>query len=92
MAADRAGHDRALKLKAGDRVLDLGCAKGFLIKDFMTALPGLEVFGIDISRYAVMHCEPEVVGRIMSGDIRNELPFPARKFSMRSCASTRCVM
>ena len=27
-------------LKPGDRVLDVGCAKGFLVKDFMKALPG----------------------------------------------------
>ena len=39
------------------RVLDVGCAKGFLVKDFMIAEPGLEAFGLDISRYALMHCE-----------------------------------
>src|ERR1700739_2036135 len=47
-------------LKPGDRVLDIGCAKGFLVKDLLSVCPGLEVFGIDVSHYALMHCEPEV--------------------------------
>lgn len=68
-------------LKAGDRVLDIGCAKGFLVKDLMKVCPGLEVFGIDVSSYAVMHCEPEVVGRLHIGDARN-LPFPDKSFKV----------
>src|SRR4051812_21425276 len=39
------------KLKPGDRVLDIGCAKGFFVKDLRDALPGLDVIGIDISDY-----------------------------------------
>ena len=49
------------------RVLDVGCAKGFLVKDLMKVCPGLEAFGLDISLYALMHCEPEVVGRLHLG-------------------------
>ena len=67
-------------LKAGDRVLDVGCAKGFLVKDLMAVCPGLEVFGLDISQYALMHCEPEVVGRLHLGSAEN-LPFPDGSFA-----------
>jgi ubiquinone/menaquinone biosynthesis C-methylase UbiE len=67
-------------LKAGDRVLDIGCAKGFLVKDLMSVCPGLEVFGLDISRYALMKCEPEVVGRLHLGSA-DSLPFPDGRFS-----------
>ncbi len=70
---------RHFGLKPGDRVLDVGCAKGFLVKDFMKALPGLEAFGLDISRYALMHCEPEVVGRLHLGS-GDDLPFPDNSF------------
>src|SRR5262249_27709257 len=48
-------------LHRGDRVLDVGCAKGFLVKDLLAQ--GIDAYGLDISRYALMHCEPEVVGR-----------------------------
>jgi ubiquinone/menaquinone biosynthesis C-methylase UbiE len=66
-------------LKAGDRVLDVGCAKGFLVKDLMQVCPGLEAFGLDISHYALMNCEPEVVGRLHLGT-GTDLPFPDGSF------------
>lgn len=66
-------------LKPGDRVLDVGCAKGFLVKDLMHVCPGLEVFGVDVSRYALMNCEPEVVGRLHIGNAK-DLPFPDNSF------------
>lgn len=66
-------------LKAGDRVLDIGCAKGFLVKDLQKVCPGLETFGIDISEYAMAHCEPEVIGRLHLG-CASSLPFPDKSF------------
>ena len=36
--------------------------------------------GLDISEYALLHCEPEVVGRLHLGDIHNPLPFPDHSF------------
>ena len=67
-------------LKRGDRVLNVGCGKGFLVKDLMKVCPGLEAFGLDISEYAVMNCEPEVVGRLHVGNVLR-LPFPDRSFA-----------
>lgn len=66
-------------LKPKMRVLDIGCAKGFLVKDLMRVCPGLEVFGLDVSYYALMHCEPEVVGRLHLGTAE-QLPFPDCSF------------
>jgi SAM-dependent methyltransferase len=62
-------------------VLDIGCARGFLIKDLMDALPGLEVFGVDISTYALKTCHPDVVGRIHLGSADDDLPFPDGAFA-----------
>lgn len=61
-------------------MLDVGCAKGFLVKDLMKVCPGLDAFGLDISEYALTHCEPEVVGRLHRGSA-DHLPFPDRSFS-----------
>jgi ubiquinone/menaquinone biosynthesis C-methylase UbiE len=66
-------------LRAGNRILDVGCAKGFLVKDLMKVCPGLEAFGLDISEYALKHCEPEVVGRLHLGNA-TALPFPDGSF------------
>jgi len=78
---------RHFDLKAGDRVLDIGCAKGFLVKDLMKVCPGLEVFGIDVSEYAVMNAETEVVGRLHIGDAR-KLPFPDNSFKVALSINT----
>jgi cyclopropane fatty-acyl-phospholipid synthase-like methyltransferase len=66
-------------LKPGMRVLDVGCAKGFLVKDLMQVCPGVEAFGIDVSRYALTHCEGAAVGRLHLGTAES-LPFPDQSF------------
>lgn len=66
-------------LKSGMRVLDVGCGKGFLVKDLMLECPGLEVFGLDISEYALKHAEPEVIGRLHFGSA-DILCFPDKSF------------
>jgi ubiquinone/menaquinone biosynthesis C-methylase UbiE len=66
-------------LTSGNRVLDVGCAKGFLVKDLMTVCPGLQAFGLDISEYAVMQCEPELVGRLHLGSA-DKVHFPDKSF------------
>ena len=65
-------------LRPGDRVLDVGCAKGFLVKDLLAL--GIEAYGIDVSEYALMNCEPEVVGRLQIGSAER-LPFPDGSFA-----------
>ena len=66
-------------LAAGMRVIDVGCGKGFLVKDLMLECPGLEAFGLDVSLYALMHCEKEVVGRLHCGSA-DKMPFPDASF------------
>ena len=50
------------KLNKGDRVLDIGCAKGFLVKDLLDL--GIDAYGVDVSEYALQNCMPETVGRL----------------------------
>ena len=74
-------------LKPGMRVLDVGCAKGFLVKDLMLACPGLEAFGLDVSLYALMHSEKEIIGRLHLGTAE-KLPFPDNSFDCVLCLNT----
>ncbi len=67
------------------RVLDVGCAKGFLVKDLHDSLPGLEASASTSRDYALMHCEPEVVGRLHLGNAE-KLPFPDGSFDCVICA------
>ena len=42
------------------KILDVGCAKGFMLYDFTQLIPGIEVQGIDISQYAIDNAIEEV--------------------------------
>jgi len=77
IARDMADH---FKLKPGDRVLDIGCAKGFLMRDLMEVVPGLEVWGLEISQYAIENCHDDVRGRIVRGTAQ-KLPFADASFA-----------
>lgn len=66
-------------LQPGDRVLDVGCGKGFLVKDLLAQ--GIDAYGLDVSDYALRTCEPEVVGRLHLGSAER-LPFPDHSFDV----------
>jgi len=47
-------------LKSGDKLLDIGCAKGFMLYDFKLLMPNLNVFGVDVSEYAIKNAKEDV--------------------------------
>ena len=69
------------KLKPGDRVLDVGCGKAFLLYDLTQAVPGLEVRGIDISEYAIKNAKEEVRPFLQVADAA-KLPFEDKSFDL----------
>lgn len=68
-------------LKSGVRILDIGCAKGFLVHDFMKVLPGADAVGIDISEYAIANAMPEIKDRLSVGNAVS-LPYPDKSFDL----------
>jgi len=75
------------RLRPGSRVLDIGCAKGFLIKDLLEVVPGVEAWGIDISRYALAHAHPAVAGRLVRASCER-LPFADDSFDLALAINT----
>ncbi|CUW37971.1 putative S-adenosyl-L-methionine (SAM)-dependent methyltransferase [Magnetospirillum sp. XM-1] len=67
-------------LKAGMRVLDIGCGKAFLLHELTQVVPGIEVVGLDISVYAIEHAKEEVRPFLVQGDCSCRLPWPDRHF------------
>jgi len=56
----------------GDKsILDVGCAKGFMLHDIKEAVEGIKVKGIDISDYAISNCIETVRGDVQVGDAKN---------------------
>jgi protein-L-isoaspartate(D-aspartate) O-methyltransferase len=66
-------------LKRGDKILDVGCGKGFLLYELMMAVPGAEIYGIDISRYAICHSKEETTSSLFEGKAEL-LPFKDNTF------------
>lgn len=68
-------------LQPGDKVLDVGCGKGFLLYDLTEAVPGLEVSGLDISQYAIDHAKEEIKSSLVRGNA-NSLPWDDDSFDL----------
>lgn len=69
------------QIKPGDRILDIGCGKAFLLYDFTQIVPGVEVVGLDISQYALEHAKEEVKTHLIHGDAK-KLPFEDNSFDL----------
>jgi len=68
-------------IKPGDKILDVGCGKGFLLYDFTLVVPGVEIYGIDISQYAIDNAKEEVRDRLQVGSA-TKLPWPDQHFDL----------
>ena len=68
-------------LAPGARILDIGCAKGFLLHDLKAVVPGADVAGVDISQYALEHAMPDVRPRLARATA-DALPFADQSFDL----------
>lgn len=68
-------------LKPGDKILDVGCGKGFLLYDFTKVVPDLEIYGIDVSEYAVGNAKTEIKNRLKVNNATS-LPFQDNYFDL----------
>ncbi len=68
-------------LTSKSSVLDVGCAKGFMLYDFMHIIPGIKIAGIDISQYAIDRVPKEVRPFVQTADAK-KLPFPDKSFDL----------
>lgn len=68
-------------LEPSHSVLDVGCAKGFLLHDFADAVPGIEIAGVDVSEYAVDHAMEDVKPHLHVASA-TKLPYPDNSFDL----------
>lgn len=71
-----------------DVILDVGCAKGFLLHDFRSVIPGVRIFGVDISWYAIENAMESVKPHLAAATA-DQLPFPDKSFDL--VISINCV-
>jgi len=63
------------------RVLDIGCAKGFMMHDFKKLMPNMDIRGIDISEYAIEKAMDDMKPFVQVADAK-ELPFEDNSFDL----------
>ena len=67
--------------KVPSRVLDVGCAKGYLVEAFR-AHGVAHVVGVDVSAYAVSRAGPSAHGRLLVGNLMGGLPFRSTSYDV----------
>src|SRR5580704_9866285 len=67
------------QLREDAAILDIGCAKGFMLFDFMQLMPKARVAGIDISSYAISNALEPVKPFVQVGNAE-ALPYDDRSF------------
>jgi ubiquinone/menaquinone biosynthesis C-methylase UbiE len=68
-------------LTSESSVLDVGCAKGFMLYDFQKIIPSIRVAGVDISEYAIANVIPSVKPFTLVYNAK-ELPFASKSFDL----------
>jgi len=68
-------------LSAQSKVLDVGCAKGFMVHDFKQLIPGIQIEGIDVSSYAIENSQEQVRSYLQVADAR-ALPYSDNSFDL----------
>jgi SAM-dependent methyltransferase len=66
-------------LTSDSSVLDVGCAKGFMMYDFAELIPGITVKGIDVSEYAVKNSIEDMRPHVEVADAKS-LPYEDKSF------------
>ena len=68
-------------LTSSSSVLDVGCAKGFMLHDLEELIPGIVVGGVDISDYAIENAMESVQSKVQVANATN-LPFAENSFDI----------
>jgi len=68
-------------LTAASSVLDVGCAKGFMLHDMAHLIPGITVMGVDVSQYAIDNAMPDMKPHLRVADAK-KLPFQDKSFDV----------
>jgi len=70
------------KLKAGAKVLDVGCGKAFLLYEIRRLLPDARIAGFDISEYGLAGAKAEVKPYLFKHCAQDRYPFGDKEFDL----------
>ena len=70
------------KLNKNSKILDIGCGKGYLIYELSKILNSNNIYGLDISSYAIKNSPIEIKNRIKCFDARKKMNFKKNHFDL----------
>lgn len=68
-------------------LLDVGCAKGFMLHDFKLLMPKLNIAGVDLSPYGIDHAIEDTKPYLQVANA-TDLPFEDNAFDLVICINT----
>lgn len=69
-------------LKPGDKVLDVGCGKAFLLYEMQLLMPELKLTGFDISKHGLADIHPNFKGNLFRYRAQDAYPFGDKEFEL----------
>jgi ubiquinone/menaquinone biosynthesis C-methylase UbiE len=73
---------KTYNLKSNSKILDVGCGKGFLLKEIKNILPNIYIRGFDISKYALKKAHTDIKKTLFYHDARKKFPFKKKYFDL----------
>ena len=73
---------KTYNLSKGSKVLDVGCGKGYLLKELNSKINGLQIYGFDISKYAIENSHPEVKKYLYVDKAQSKLKYEDNYFDL----------
>ena len=69
-------------LKNGDKVLDVGCGKAYLLYEMKLLLPELDITGFDISKHGLGDAKPEIADKLFRYRAQDNYPWGDDHFDL----------
>lgn len=69
-------------IKAGSKILDVGCGKGFLLWEMIKIEPNLKIYGFDISKYALKNSFKHKNLKLFYHKAQDKFPFNNKYFDL----------
>ena len=69
-------------LKPGDKVLDVGCGKAFLLYEMQLLMPELQITGFDVSQHGLAEKHPDFKGTLFRYCAQDVYPYGDNEFDL----------